>query len=343
MAHSVSMAAVGKAAGVSAITVSRVFRRHPSVRPETDARVRAAAELLGYRPDPLVGVLMARLRSGRIGATKSTLGLVNLLSEPLASHPSPRLRALHRGLVARAAALGFALTEFRVGAAAGALSPSRLDTVLRARGVAGLVVGIATEASCTLALDWSRFDSVAVGFSLREPRLHRVAPDHYHNMLALCRHLREDGRRRIGLCVDRNSAERTDYLWVAGLRSHQEHARAVEKTEPLILDDFYAPKNRAAIAAWIRSEKLDAIISNHEQVPGFPAEKRAPRAGHIAFAQLDLVPESTVGPGIDQRFGDVGAAAVDVVLGQLHRNERGVPSVPRNLLVPGRLVAPVAG
>jgi LacI family transcriptional regulator len=319
MAQSVSMVEVAAAAGVSAITVSRVFRRHPSVRPETDARVRAAADRLGYRPDPLVGVLMARLRSGRTGSAKATFALVNLLPEPMARHPSPRIRALHAGVVARAATLGFSTTEFRVGDSPGALTPARFESVLRARGITGLIISIAPGASFALPLDWSRFAAVAVGFTMREPQLHRVAPDHYHNMLALCRHLRATGCRRIGFCVDRNSAERTDYLWVAGLRSHQEHVTAAERVEPLILDDFYAQPSRAAIAAWARTERLDAI-----------------------FAQLDRAPDATCGCGIDQRFADVGAAAVDVVIGQLHRNERGVPLVPRSLLVPGKLVQSTA-
>jgi LacI family transcriptional regulator len=336
MKQSVSMVEVGKRAGVSAITVSRVFRRHPSVKPETDARVRAAATQLGYRPDPLLGVLMARLRTGRIGTAKTTLALINLLPQALAQHPSTRVRALHAGVTTRAEAGGFSVSEFRVGQEAGALSPSRLDAILRARGIVGVIVAIAPGDSCELPLDWSGLAAVAIGFTLREPRLHRVAPDHYHNMLTLCRHLHELGRRRIGFCVDRNSAERTDYLWIAGLRSYQEHAGAAGRVEPLVLEDVYHPDGRAEIARWAKRTQVDAI---HDQVPNFLQEQRVPRAHAIAFARLDRAPEapSTEGLGIDQRLAYVGAAAVDVVVGQLHRNERGIPEVPRTLLVPGRL------
>ena len=43
---------VAHAAGVSMKTVSRVFNHEPNVRPETRARVEAAAKALNYRPNP---------------------------------------------------------------------------------------------------------------------------------------------------------------------------------------------------------------------------------------------------------------------------------------------------
>jgi LacI family transcriptional regulator len=332
------MSAVAADAGVSTITVSRVFRRHPSVRPETDAKVRASAERLGYRPDPLVGILMARLRSGMPGSARAAFAIVNLLPEPMKRHSSPRIRALYDGIVSRAASLGFVTSEFRVGDAPGALTPARLNSILGARGIVGVIVAIAPGIAFALPLDWSRLAAVAVGFTVREPSLHRVAPDHYHNMLALCQHLHDRGCRRIGFCVDRNSAERTDYLWIAGLRSHQEHALAAKRINPLILDDFYSQESRSVISNWARDQKLDAMISNHDQGKEFTSAKHPGMANPITFAHLDRAPDAINCAGIDQRFSDVGAAAVDVVIGQLHRNERGVPLVPRTLLVPGRLV-----
>jgi LacI family transcriptional regulator len=40
-------------------------------------------------------------------------------------------------------------------------------------------------------------------------------------------------------------------------------------------------------------------------------------------------------PGIDMREDLVAASAVDLVIAQLHRNERGVPTHPTTLLLEG--------
>ena len=57
------MVDVARRAGVSHVTVSRVVNGHPSVRPETRARVEAAIAELGYR----MNMSARNLRQGRTG------------------------------------------------------------------------------------------------------------------------------------------------------------------------------------------------------------------------------------------------------------------------------------
>jgi LacI family transcriptional regulator len=57
---------VAREAGVSHITVSRVINGHPSVRPETRARVEAAIQKLGYRRNSVARALKSR-HSSTIG------------------------------------------------------------------------------------------------------------------------------------------------------------------------------------------------------------------------------------------------------------------------------------
>jgi DNA-binding LacI/PurR family transcriptional regulator len=62
---------VARVAGVSHQTVSRVLNDHPSVRPETRARVQAAIAELGYRRNPAARAL-ATNRSSTIGLLTAT-------------------------------------------------------------------------------------------------------------------------------------------------------------------------------------------------------------------------------------------------------------------------------
>ena len=57
---------IGKLAGVSRSTVSRVINNHPSVRPEVRERVLQVVAETGYYPDPAARSLASR-RSGIIG------------------------------------------------------------------------------------------------------------------------------------------------------------------------------------------------------------------------------------------------------------------------------------
>ena len=68
------MADVAKLAGVAPITVSRVINDHPSVTPETRAKVQKAIDELGYRSN-MAARLLAGGRSRVIGAIGAETGL----------------------------------------------------------------------------------------------------------------------------------------------------------------------------------------------------------------------------------------------------------------------------
>ncbi|MEV4288735.1 LacI family DNA-binding transcriptional regulator [Nonomuraea bangladeshensis] len=71
------MVDVAREAGVSHVTVSRVLNNHPSVRPETRARVEAAIEKLGYRRNSVARALKSR-RSSTVGVVLAGTELYEL-------------------------------------------------------------------------------------------------------------------------------------------------------------------------------------------------------------------------------------------------------------------------
>ncbi len=132
-----AMTDVARAAAVSHQTVSRVLNGHPNVRPETRARVFAAIEKLGYRPN-----LAARtLASGR----STQLGLVTLNTMLLG--PVATLYAVEQA--ARDAGYSVSVTSVH-SIDRGSLSDSL--TRLVQRSVAGVII-IAPVVSRDSALD----------------------------------------------------------------------------------------------------------------------------------------------------------------------------------------------
>src|SRR5207245_10246307 len=80
------MSDVGRLAGVSHQTVSRVINGSPHVRPETRDRVMAAMEELGYRPNPVARALV----TGR----SKMLGVVSF--DPTLYGPASTLLGIER-------------------------------------------------------------------------------------------------------------------------------------------------------------------------------------------------------------------------------------------------------
>jgi len=89
---------------------------------------------------------------------------------------------------------------------------------------------------------------------------------------------------------------------------------------------------------WLRAERPEVVLTTE---PGIAARVRRERtsAGQaIGFAHLDLTAELPGGSGIDQNNERVGAAAVDLVVEQLHSNAFGLPENPKTVLIEGRWV-----
>ena len=62
----VTLQEIGRAAGVSAPTVSRVLNRHPGVSGEVRSRVMEAIEALGYDAEPILRKAAACLPKARL-------------------------------------------------------------------------------------------------------------------------------------------------------------------------------------------------------------------------------------------------------------------------------------
>lgn len=127
-------------AGVSHMTVSRVFRNHPSVRAETRERILALAKEHDFQPHPVLSMAMAIRANIRdeSGTPHATLGWVHSNPREDAWQTLPYLRPYLEGVRERAAALGFGLDTFWIGK--GGLGTSRLCDILSARGISGCII-----------------------------------------------------------------------------------------------------------------------------------------------------------------------------------------------------------
>jgi LacI family transcriptional regulator len=90
----------------------------------------------------------------------------------------------------------------------------------------------------------------------------------------------------------------------------------------------------ASFSKWMKVHRPDVVISFDTHVPGWLNRLglRAPK--DIGFVAHDWTPKMTDYAGIYQRRDHLAAAAVDLVVTQLSQHERGVPAVPRQLMIP---------
>ncbi|MBM3851821.1 MAG: LacI family DNA-binding transcriptional regulator, partial [Verrucomicrobia bacterium] len=127
-ARTENLNAVAIAAGVSAMTVSRVLRNSPYVSTETRQRVLRAAQKIGYRPNPEVARLMSIVRGAKGRRAHAVIGVIrdDLPDDEL--HDRAYQYVAIADIRARAAQHGYQAEEFFLGRKG--LTPARLDGII---------------------------------------------------------------------------------------------------------------------------------------------------------------------------------------------------------------------
>ncbi|TVP81079.1 MAG: LacI family transcriptional regulator, partial [Puniceicoccaceae bacterium] len=240
---------IAKAAGVSHVTVSRVLRNHPFVNAETRQRVLDAAKSLGYRPNPLLGILMHQLRSRQTGDFVATLGWINSHQTEKEWHECPWRRELLEGAVGRAAQLGYKVNEFWT--AEPGMNPKRLKKILLSRSIYGLILPPASDVKFLDEMDTSDLAIAVIGLPKVKAKLSFVDADTAAGMVEAVKGLRALGYRRPGLVIA-PAQDPVGHPWRATFLAMQDDCDASERVPPLRLADTL--KNcKPAYEAWLKT------------------------------------------------------------------------------------------
>jgi DNA-binding LacI/PurR family transcriptional regulator len=311
------MSDVGRLAGVSHQTVSRVINGSPRVRPETRARVLAAMRQLGYRPNPVARALV----TGR----SNTLGVVSF--DTTLYGPASTLFGIERA----AHDAGY----FIIVASLSALDRASVaDAVerLRRHGVDGVLV-IAPVQDAADALLHAPTDvplvSVEAGPSDAVPV---VAVDQYAGAAAATRHLLELGHETVwhiaGPSEFLEAQQRLD-AWGETL------AAAGARVPPPLAGDWSArdgydlgrrlsgDRDVTAIFAANDQMALGVVRALHEAGRRIPQEVSIVGFDDIPEAQYFSPPLTTV----RQDFNELGKRSLQLLLRTIETGDR-VPAGP---------------
>ncbi|MET0262619.1 MAG: LacI family DNA-binding transcriptional regulator [Rariglobus sp.] len=321
-----SLMKVAREAGVAASTASLALRGSPRVLPETMERVKAAAKRLGYSADPRVGSLMARIRMAREIHDRERLAFVWLNASKEDRLRDRFSQATFACAKRRAEELGWAVEEFWVHPEE--MTTARLETVLLARGITGVVFSSPLGGvPMTVDWNWANFSAALIGNSKFHPPVHRAGHDHYRNTWTAVEKLRAAGCRRPAAVLFGPHHQRMQGVHQAAFLANHPLPR-----QALALVRFGLPESREEVLAWLDKVKTDGLMFGMNPSAASLAWLRSlPQVK--AMVTLDR-PEPGL-PGINTQEGLIAANAVDLVIAQLHRNERGVPAIPLSVLPEG--------
>jgi LacI family transcriptional regulator len=321
----VGLKEVAQAAGMSVSAVSYALRGADNIPATTAARVRAIADQLGYRPNARVGELMAHIRRARPLSVAEPLAFVHLDGTREAKRETGFARYVETAARAHAELRGYRLDTFWLSEVDG--NARRLGGILTARGISGVLFAPTGRAAIGADWPWDEFATAAVGMSELGVRPPRAAHHHYEAMRETITRLVAAGGKRPVALIDAATNERAHRGWQAAWLGYGTPGAAGRLW-------LGAGQSQEALQHWLAKVKPDAIIAD-EVARLTEARGWAPQVPPERCAVLTWHPGGAFA-GIEQGYDAIAAHAVDLVVTQLQRNERGLPNPPPMLLFPGR-------
>ncbi len=319
---------VARAAGVSAMTTSRVLRGLPGVSPAARDAVRQAVETLGYRRNELA-------RNLRLGRTSGLIGLV------VTNLANPFYSQMALGVEAVAEEAGFRVVLTNTGE--DAQRERRLVDELVARRVDGMIVVPAGADHGHLSV--RHLGRIPVVLAARPPSkisADCVLVDDFAGAREATISLAATGARRIGFLGIPASA------WT-GSERYRGFCVALDEAG-LVLDERYVRRNQRTVAAAEAAalellgleEPPEAVFcaNNRNTIGAFRAVSRSGRtvrlAGFDDFELADMLGLPLIVVAYDP--ADLGREAALLLLDRLNRGEQAAPEAPRRVIIPTHVV-----
>lgn len=317
------------------MTVSRALRGDPKVKPSTREQILKTAQELGWRPNALVSSLMSHIAGGRPLSDRPTLVFTLYDNTPpsyqkMINKPTS---GYYNGAKQRAEEQGFNLDYLPMNLEG--MSAKRFSSILKARNTAGIIVSPGSTPALTAELDWDEIASVAIGYSLISPALHRVCLDYHRGMFTCLKMLWARGWRKFGLYLPFWTDVRVMHLWSSAFLTFH------WKKSILAPDNIYNPIkiHKPGLTEWLDRVRPDIffmcggsevrqLIRETEKDLGIPPSQ-------LIHLDRDLMDDKTNDyyASISQNREAMGATVLDMLAGQIKRNEKGIPAIQQTCLI----------
>ena len=316
--------------GLSKSAVSLALRNDPSIPKKTQERVRQAADRHGYKLNAKLSEVMGSLARRQSEVFNAPIALLSSWPVAMAwKSGSSFLQRSYQGASTRAEQLGYSLQEFWLGEPG--MTPARMQGILAARGIEGVLVFSYEKVPAEIDLDLSGFSAVVIGRALVRPRIYSVDIDHYHGFFIAWKEVMRRGYRRPALLLSVDLDERTEHSWSAAFRYAVGELKRSDRL-PVLLTEKTGPKE---LRAWMKRHRPDVLLVGDARIIDLFRRSGYSLPGSVPAAVLFQTEDSKGFAGIDGGDEQIGARAIELLADQLRNHCHGLPTTPETVLLDG--------
>lgn len=340
----VSLDDIAKAIGVSKATVCRALLGRARVSETTRTKVKAAAERLGYRPDPTLSALTKhRWAVGTVPRASYQVAIIRVLGTDAGkqrSRLSINTDTALQGMRRRCEELGLMLSEWVLEEQH---SPQHLGRMLYSRGVDGILINIEGPVR-PWDFPWDHFAAVTLGHDQLFHPTHAVVPDWFRAIALAVEQTRQAGYRRVGFASFWRRNPEIDDRLSGAIRLFRARLEEECGPQPAVFAYPSVPvvgadimeTDRARFSKWWREERPDAVIDTNRIAFWWLRDLgvRLPRdAGYVTTVGNTAAGDEARLSSVSLRREHQGKTAVELLFNLLQLNQRGLPAHPVRVTV----------
>jgi DNA-binding LacI/PurR family transcriptional regulator len=336
----VTQADIARALGIADSTVSRALKNNPKIPLEHRRHIQEAAERMGYRLNPMASALAQWKQNLGASGIRASLAWLNFWPNPKKLHEAGEFSNYWRGAQLAAEKLGYHVEEFLINES---LPLPRLESVLEARGITGILLPPHPFPPSWGSFDWRKFSIVRFGRSCPTPPSHIVTNNQIQSVTLALESIRERGYKRVGFATGQWSARRGGLLQ-AGAMFYQSSLPRKHQVPTLVMQDSQGldpeilhERCLTELATWMKKYRPEAIFTDVKNFREMLRDVGYQAPEDVAFAAHSIL-DGGADAGIDQHPEEIGRVAVLVLVSLINNHDKGIPPVPREILISGSWV-----
>lgn len=328
--------------GVSKSTVALALRNDPRLPETTRRKIITAAEKAGYRANPTVSHLMAELRKGRYFSHKATLGFLHGMPDRNDMENHQLCKLFYNGALKRANGLGYNLdpiwlydTKLRL---------EKLKAILFTRNIQGLIFNNAEmiDGHLPKAVEALLHDYPCVfdGISANRPLFQYCGSNMFSLAWTAVENAHNLGYRRCGLVIDERTHKLSHDQFLGGFMAamYRFYPNLVKESANSLFLPLPQINSQKVFIDWFKKGRPDVILMHEAIIKKWISELGMKVPKDVGMIHLDVYEGMKGWAGIDHNHAEIGEATVDILVGIIHRGERGPARHPSCTLVSGTWV-----
>jgi DNA-binding LacI/PurR family transcriptional regulator len=322
----VSIKDIAMALNISGAAVSRALNNDPKISKKRKLEVKEKAAELGYIKDALTTALCQYRWGHEKDINRGTIAWIESTEQENNDH-----HKLFTEVCNNAKELGFTVERFN--AYANRMNPKRLQQILDARGILGLILAPTTEESIEFQMDWEKFSVIQMGHSKNTTLFHSATTCVFESMNNCLEQLSKLSYRRIGYVYTESDTAKYRSLdlgaySVANLRASQPpliHALSFKDQE-----EISSFGGLMKLKDWIEKNGIDAVIGSGIEIQEMILESVHEIPEELGYASLNQTTEDPKVSGMEQDNKKLAETGIHILQGLIKNNEKGIPSSPRS-------------